>query len=155
MGQVTLQCFWISGTMVIRLNEYYYDGRARGVQKEDSQYADDFVAFVGTDDAPIYTVLDPSAPSFKVALRNRGVRIKDADNDVIDGIRLVSTMMAKRKLRVHRKNCPNTLKEISSYIWDEKAVQRGEGKSVKFADHACDAIRYFVKTIIRPRRLLG
>ncbi|WP_333474291.1 PBSX family phage terminase large subunit [Paenibacillus gyeongsangnamensis] len=32
---------WDDGDTCWVLNEYYYDGRARGVQKEDSQYADD------------------------------------------------------------------------------------------------------------------
>lgn len=145
---------WDDGDTCWVLNEYYYDGRAKGVQKDDSQYADDFEAFVGTD-LPLFTVLDPSAASFKVALRNRGYRIKDADNEVLDGIRLVSTMIMKRKLRVHRRNCPNFLKERASYIWDEKAVDRGDEKPLKQNDHAMDDIRYFVKTIIKPRRLLG
>lgn len=144
---------WDDGDTCWVLNEYYYDGRAKGIQKEDSQYADDFIEFIGTEHNPIYTILDPSAASFKVALRNRGVRIKDADNDVEDGIRNVSTMLAKRKLRVHRKNCPNFLKERASYSWDEKAVERGLDKPMKKFDHAMDAIRYFVKTVIRPKRI--
>lgn len=145
---------WDDGDVCWVVNEYYYDGRAKGVQKEDSQYAEDFMAFMG-DDRPIAVILDPSAASFRVALRNRGVMVKDADNEVQDGIRMVSTIMAKRKLRVHKRNCPNFLKERSSYLWDEKAVQRGEEKPLKQQDHSMDAIRYFVKTIIKPRRLLS
>ncbi|KZE79302.1 terminase [Paenibacillus elgii] len=144
---------WDDGDVCWVLNEYYYSGKEKGVQKEDSQYADDFEAFVGADDIPIHTILDPSAASFKAALRNRGFRIKDADNDVEDGIRNVQTMMVKRKLRVHRRNCPNFLKERASYVWDEKAGQKGKEKPLKFADHAMDAVRYFVKTMIKPRRL--
>ncbi|MGG1663961.1 PBSX family phage terminase large subunit [Brevibacillus sp. NRS-1366] len=146
---------WDDGNTCWLYNEYYYDGRKEGVQKEDSQYADDFDLFVGSDDPPLHSILDPSAASFKAALKNRGYRVKDADNSVEDGIRMVSTMMAKRKLRVHRHNCPNFLKERSSYIWDEKAGQSGKEKPVKQVDHCMDAIRYFVKTIIKARRLLG
>lgn len=144
---------WDDGDTCWILNEYYYDGRSMGVQKEDSQYADDFEAFVGAEHSPIYTVLDPSAASFKTALRNRGFRVKDADNEVEDGIRMTSTMIAKRKLRVHRRNCPNFLKERASYTWDEKAVERGVEKPLKQNDHAMDSVRYFTKTIIKPRRL--
>lgn len=144
---------WDDGDTCWVLNEYYYDGRSKGIQKEDSQYADDFEKFVGTEYLPIYTIIDPSAASFKAALRNRGYRIKDADNDVEDGIRNVSTMMMKRKLRVHRRNCPNFLKERASYIWDEKSAQSGKEKPIKQNDHSMDAVRYFVKTIIKPRRL--
>ncbi|MFB0841796.1 PBSX family phage terminase large subunit [Paenibacillus oleatilyticus] len=144
---------WDDGDVCWILNEYYYSGKEKGVQKEDSQYADDFEAFVGADDIPIYTILDPSAASFKAALRNRGFRVKDADNDVEDGIRNVQTMIVKRKLRVHRRNCPNFLKERASYVWDEKAGQKGKEKPLKLADHAMDTVRYFVKTMIKPRRL--
>lgn len=144
---------WDDGDVVWVLNEYYYDGRALSVQKEDSQYADDFINFIGNDHPPFQTIIDPSAASFKAALRNRGMRIKEADNDVEDGIRNVSTLMAKRKLKVHRRNCPNLLKERSSYVWDEKAIERGEEKPVKQLDHTMDALRYYVKTVIKPRRL--
>lgn len=144
---------WDDGDTIWVMDEYYYDGRAKAVQKEDSQYADDFIEFIGTEFSPLYTIIDPSASSFKVALRNRGIRIKDADNDVHDGIRNVSTMMAKRKLRIHRTNCPNLLKERASYIWDEKAIERGEDKPLKKFDHTMDAMRYFIKTIIKPRRI--
>lgn len=45
--------------------------------------------------------------------------------------------------------CPNTIKEFGSYIWDQKASERGEDKPVKQHDHAMDAFRYFCYTIIR------
>jgi hypothetical protein len=47
------------------------------------------------------------------------------------------------------------LKEVSSYVWDEKAVLRGVEQPLKVNDHCMDGVRYFVKTIIKPRRLLG
>jgi PBSX family phage terminase large subunit len=144
---------WDDGETCWVLNEYFYDGRAKGIQKDDSQYADDFEAFVGNEYTPAAIILDPSAASFKAALRNRGYRVKDADNDVEDGIRMVATMMSKRKLRVHRENCPWYLRERASYIWDEKASERGVEKPTKQHDHTQDSIRYFVKTIIKPRRL--
>ena len=44
--------------------------------------------------------------------------------------------------------CVNTFREFFSYIWDEKAAARGEDKPVKENDHAMDAVRYFVNTIL-------
>ncbi|MEK8128679.1 PBSX family phage terminase large subunit [Paenibacillus filicis] len=148
---VYLDC-WDDGDTVWILNEYYYDGRAEGKQKENSEYADELEMFIG-DDYPIAIIVDPSAASFKTTIRNRGFRPKDADNEVLEGIRMMSTMIAKRKLRVHRTNCPNFLKEVSSYVWDEKATLRGVEQPVKHSDHCMDAARYFIKTIIKPRRL--
>ncbi len=147
---VFLDC-WDDGNIVWILNEYYYDSKAKGVQKTNSQYADDLIKFIG-DESPRAIILDPSAASFRVELKSRGLRIKDADNEVLDGIRMMATLIAKRKLKVHRR-CKNFLKEVSGYVWDEKAVLRGVEQPVKVADHCMDATRYFIKTIIKPRRL--
>jgi hypothetical protein len=49
----------------------------------------------------------------------------------------------------HNDCCLNTFREFFSYIWDDKALQRGEDKPVKIMDHAMDAIRYFVNTILQ------
>lgn len=135
------------------LKEYYHSGRIEGKQKDDSEYADELDKFVADGPHPRFVILDPSAASFKAAVRRRGYRTKDADNEVVEGIRVTSTMIAKRKIRVHRRNCPNLLKERSGYVWDEKAANRGEEKPLKQADHAMDMMRYAVKTIITKYRL--
>lgn len=133
--------------------EYYYDSKEKQAQKTDKQYADDLVKFVEDGPPPTAIILDPSAASFKAELRGRGLRAKAADNEVSDGIRMTSTMIAQRKIKVVRSKCKRTIGDITSYIWDEKAAERGEEKPVKTNDHGADAIRYFVKTIIKPRRL--
>jgi len=80
--------------------------------------------------------------------------VKDADNEVLDGIRMTSTMIGKRRIRIHKRKSLNPLrKEFASYIWDEKAVKHGEDKPIKENDHGLDALRYLIKTIISPRRL--
>lgn len=150
---VYLDC-WDDGENVWIMDEYYYSGKDKGVQKENSEYADDLEKFIG-DEYPLFIIVDPSAAAFKTTLRRRGLRIKDADNEVLDGIRMTSTLIAKRKLRVHRDRCPNFQKEVTGYVWDEKAVLRGVEQPLKHADHCMDACRYFVKTIIKPRRLEG
>jgi PBSX family phage terminase large subunit len=133
--------------------EYYYDSKVEQRQKTDKEYADDLVEFLKDGPFPRYIILDPSAASFKAELRSRGLRIKDADNEVSDGIRMTSTMIAQNKIKMVKDKCKRSIGDITSYIWDEKAAQRGEEKPVKVADHGADALRYFVKTIIKPRRL--
>lgn len=136
---------WDDGTTYWIDREYYYDGRKERKQKTDEQYADDLDAFLdGNRDAII--VVDPSAASFITVLRNRGYMIKEADNAVRDGLRVVSTLMNKRMIRVRADACPNLIREISGYVWDEKARMRGEEQPVKVDDHACDALRYVIKT---------
>lgn len=144
---------WDDGNTAWILGEYYYDSKEKGVQKTDKQYADDLLEFISNDESPFAIILDPSAASFKAEIKTRGLRVKEADNEVLDGIRMTSTMMAQRKIKAVKNKCPRTLKDIASYTWDQKASERGEEKPVKIDDHGTDAIRYYVKTIVKPRRL--
>jgi phage terminase large subunit len=42
--------------------------------------------------------------------------------------------------------CKDTIREIQSYVWDEKASERGDDKPVKKSDHLLDSIRYALHT---------
>lgn len=138
------------GQIIWVLHEYYYSGKEKGRQKTDYEYADDLITFA--NDKVIYYILDPSALSFKTELRKRGLRVKDADNEVLDGIRMTATLFANKKLRIHER-CKRLRAELQGYIWDEKAQQRGIEQPIKVNDHACDALRYYCKTMVHPRRL--
>lgn len=139
--------FWIR-------DEYYYDSQHNPlqVQKTDSEYGDDFEEFVNHSH-DLTVIIDPSAVSFKMELRNRGYHIRDADNDVLDGIRITASLIQQRRLRVSKDRCKNLQREIESYVWDEKALQYGDERPVKQNDHAMDAMRYLCKTVINRRRL--
>ena len=143
---------WDDGTNFWIADEYYWDSRKEQRQKTDAEYADDLERFIGYDHGATI-IVDPSALSFKVELRNRGYRVKDADNTVLDGIRVTSTMISSRRLRVHRERCKNFQIEITSYVWDEKALERGVEQPIKQLDHAMDAARYLCKTLVTRRRL--
>ena len=41
--------------------------------------------------------------------------------------------------------------ELGGYIWDSKAQERGVERPLKEKDHAMDAKRYFVNTIMAKR----
>ena len=103
--------------------------------------------------APSWVVVDPSAANFETELRNRRYRVKPADNAVLEGIRMVATMMDKRKIKVNRK-CVNWLKEVRGYVWNTKAQEHGKEEPLKVGDHAMDATRYFIKTILPNRRFV-
>ena len=127
-------------------DEYYYSGRDEAAQKTDKEYADELEAFIAgrTIEA---VIVDPSAASFIAELRKRGIKIRKAKNDVLDGIRFTSTLLNTEKICFSPK-CQNTIKEFSSYVWDAKASERGEDKPLKQHDHAMDAVRYFCYTIL-------
>ena len=135
-------------------DEYYFNSREEGYQKTDEQYLDDIEDWLennlGNNYNPLF-VVDPSAASFITALRLRGFRVTEADNSVLDGIRLVATFLSKRMLLIN-KRCKNLIREILGYVWDDSSKIEKE-KPLKMNDHACDAMRYFIKTKVNPRRL--
>lgn len=120
--------------------EYYFDSKAAGYQKTDMEYANDIEKhFSGYSPSIIY--LDPSAESFQVELKKRGLRVKQADNTVLDGIRFVSNLFTSGDLCI-LNTCKNLIHEIEGYVWDERAAKHGEDKPMKVRDHAIDAMRY-------------
>ncbi|MFI0939153.1 PBSX family phage terminase large subunit [Streptomyces sp. NPDC021020] len=94
---------------------------------------------------PPYVVVDPSAASFKTQLLQDGLNPTAADNSVLDGIRLVSNLLANRQLVIH-SSCRELLKEIASYTWDPKAALDGLDAPLKLNDHGMDALRYALFT---------
>ena len=132
--------------------EYYWDSKKMGGQKTDSEYALDIKReFGGYPIRLIY--LDPSAASFEVELKRAKLPCKQANNDVLDGIRTVGKYLAQGDLVICR-SCVNLIKEIEGYVWDEKAVLRGEEKPVKQHDHAVDSLRYVIHTHFGKRTTL-
>jgi PBSX family phage terminase large subunit len=131
---------WKDKPPVYLLREYWYDSKEAGRQKTDGEYADDFVKWLG-DAKPEVIYVDPSAASFIAELRKRSFRVKEATNDVLDGIRFTSGMLTGGEFLVH-PDCAHTRREMVAYVWDPKAQQRGEDKPLKQNDHAMDRNRY-------------
>jgi len=120
-------------------------------QKTDKQYVDDLIAFMGPNcDAQV--IVPPEAASFDAELTQRGIWKIDADNEVMDGIRMVSTMLQRRLIRIHRRCCC-LIERLQTYAWDEKAALRGEEQPLKVKNDEPDALRYGVKTKIHAWRL--
>jgi len=135
--------------------EYYWDSAAARRQKTDAEYADDLTAFLGGDQN-VQIIIDPSAASFRAELRNRGFRTTDAVNAVREGISTTATLIGNRQVRAERNRCPALLREIQSYVWDDRARLRGEERPLKERDHAMDALRYLCQTkTSRFRRMRG
>ncbi len=150
---------WDDGETVWVDRECRWDSRSEEArqtgnpQKTDAQYADDMEEFMGRepeDQCPI--VVDPSAASFIAELQKRGFYVIPADNEVLDGIRATATLLAQDYLKIN-KNCKGLRSEMRSYVWDDKAAQRGEEKPVKQLDHGPDALRYYIKTILPSWRI--
>lgn len=135
-----------------KIKEYHYDGRKNNRQKTDEEYYKDLEEFAG--DINIRSVIiDPSAASFITTVKkHKQFIVKKANNDVLDGIRNMSTAL-QQDLIYYNDCCTETFKELSTYAWDEKAVERGEDKPIKQNDHHMDGDRYFVRTILFKGKL--
>lgn len=131
------------------LREYYYDsnedagsGQTLG-QKTDAQFYADLERFIG--DTPVdFILIDPSAASFKAEIRYHGkFTVRDAVNDVENGIRAVQQALYDGRYMIHR-SCQNTIREKMTYMWDPRAAERGKDEPLKKNDHTQDAERYLI-----------
>lgn len=135
-----------SGEKILVDREYRWDSRKERRQKTDEEYADDLAKFMEEQGPNCVVLVDPSAASFIVALRRRGLYVREADNNVLDGIRRTGVLLKRREILINEK-CTGLLDEISTYTWDDKAAQKGDERPVKQNDHAPDALRYFVNEL--------
>jgi len=136
------------------VDEYRWDSRRERRQLTDSQYSENLRTWLkgvripttrlhGV--MPAYIVVDPSAASFRVQLFQDGLNVVPGDNAVLDGIRLVASLMSTDRFKVSR-NCPALIGEIPGYSWSDEHAMRGEDVPVKVDDHGVDALRYGIKT---------
>lgn len=137
-----LWCY--DGKQAYRAAEWYYSGRAQRRQLTNTQYLKHIQALAGGRNIEA-VVVDPSAASFITELRQAGFTVRKGKNDVVDGIRRVSTALQQRKL-LFSPACQDCIREFSLYRWDEKAA---EDRPIKENDHAMDDVRYFVNTVLR------
>lgn len=122
------------------IKEYYHEGREEG-KKTIEKYSRDLKQFLG-DVKPHKIYIDPSAQALIYQLKCDGFfNVKEANNDVLDGIATVGNMLGQNQLFIY-SSCKNLIREFYSYAWDKKAQERGEDKPLKVADHALDALRY-------------
>lgn len=135
-------------------NEIYYDSKKTKKSLPDIEYLSMIKELEKKENIPVSKIIiDPSAESLKVLLRDNGYIVKDANNSVLEGIKCTGSALWQEKYKINKRNCKNTIKEIGGYVWDEKAIKRGEEKPIKIDDHAMDAMRYFINTIMRSRIL--
>lgn len=95
--------------------------------------------------APIYA--DCAEPQRIKEIYDTGrFNIKESDKSVKDGI----DMIKRHKIHIH-KDSVNTIKEIQGYKWKEDKNGNMLDEPVKFADHACDAMRYGIFTHLKTQ----
>lgn len=144
--------------------EWRHDSRTTHRSMTDSQYSAAVRAWLASWQhpssdgprgvAPEWTFIDPSAASFSTQMWADGYPgLARASNEVADGIRSVSSLLAAGRLLVHR-SAEGLLGEMPGYSWDPKATERGEDAPLKFDDHSADALRYVVHSTAHEWRHL-
>lgn len=97
---------------------------------------------------------DPSAASFIEEMRLRRYPFFKADNEVVEGINTVASLLDTGRLYL-APDTPALQTELSEYRWDPKATEKGLDKPIKQNDHHADALRYvvFSSRLMWQRRL--
>lgn len=121
--------------------EWRYESRQTKKQLTDTEYSQRLRSWLSEVPGvgavrPQFVTVDPSAASFVTQLKRDRLTPTPAKNDVMDGIRTVSSLLATNQLLVH-ESCKGLITEIGGYSWDDKAALRGEEKPIKVADHGC------------------
>lgn len=156
--------FGVKGKDVYLIAEYHHGGRETQKPKDDSQYAIEFVKWKNNLEKEYgytqYSIFDPSASSFKVALKNKNIMVKNAKNkmigegNIIAGIQLVQSYLTNNNFFINEK-CEKTIAEFYSYAWDSKKMDKGLETPIKAFDHHMDAVRYFFNTVIGYKTTTG
>jgi PBSX family phage terminase large subunit len=121
---------------------YHYDSIKKGKSLTTDELADNIYQMLKYKNVRSVYV-DPSAADLKLELRNRNLPVLDANNDVLEGIKVVSKFIARKNI-VIQKGHTELIECLQTYSWDEKAANRGEDKPLKKNDHLADALRYAI-----------
>ena len=79
-------------------------------------------------------------------MTKRGIWHVDADNEVNDGIRIVSMVLNQRMVAVlPADRLRRPFRRCKPTPGTPRRLQRGEEKPLKIHDHGPDAFRYFAK----------
>lgn len=127
------------------VDEYYFASREQGRRRTDAEHYKAICEFA--KGYPIEAIIiDPSANSFKEEIYRAGrFSVYDADNSVLDGIQITDQMLHDGAVKIS-ETCENTISELQLYRWDDKAAKDAV---IKEHDHAADAMRYMVNTVLK------
>lgn len=148
LNPTAMGLFKLHNGEAVMVKEYYYNGREARKQKTDEEYYQDLEDFASGYRIE-RVIVDPSAASFKACIFRHGkFAVWDANNSVLDGIRLTATLLQAGKLKFH-ESCVNTIREFGLYMWDQESQ---EDKVIKENDH-CLTGDTLVDTVDGPVRI--
>ena len=154
-----LLCRFDRNNQTVVTDEFFHDGGGEGSSKQltDRDLVVELAQFATRNklrQAEVQVLPDPSAASFKRELRKQGWRVRSANNDILDGIRVTGVALKGGHILISNK-CVKLQKELGTYLWDEKKTEKGEDQPEKTrVHHGVDALRYYaMKTYRRLLRI--
>ena len=141
-----------------KVAEFYYNAIEQRKQLSDEQLMPRFKEFLRPWAALANmcggfwkVFVDPAASSWDALLLEHRFNKMHANNDVINGIRIVSSLLSQDAYTMD-PSCINTRANYETYAWDPNAQLLGQDKPIKKNDHACDSDRYALVTYIQLRK---
>lgn len=94
---------------------------------------------------------DPENQGAIEELRRKNINVKEVvkgKGSVESGIKMIQEMLIRGDLLINRK-CVNLIAEFEMYSYDDDKVERNENENpIKANDHALDALRYLVSSLL-------
>jgi PBSX family phage terminase large subunit len=94
---------------------------------------------------------DPESAGAIAELRQRGINVREVrkgKDSIKSGIQTIREMLLRGDLKIN-KRCVNTIAEFEMYSYKDEETDRNEPENpIKASDHALDAIRYVVSSLI-------
>ncbi|WP_435110174.1 PBSX family phage terminase large subunit [Nocardiopsis synnemataformans] len=134
------------------VDEFRHDPKRDAVRLTDAEMSQKLIAWINQPHhprqkhlRPEYVAVDPAAAGFRLQMHRDGVASSPANNEVIYGLSLITSLLGNDQLLVSDR-CKGWITEAPGYAWDPDATEKGEDKPLKVADHSCDGGRYAVTT---------
>jgi PBSX family phage terminase large subunit len=81
--------------------------------------------------------IDPSAAGIRLDIEKKGIAIKKANNNILEGISRVKDLFINNRITIS-KNCKVMIKELYNYSYGDN------DKPIDGSDHFCDSLKYGV-----------
>lgn len=140
-----------TGSHILVFDELYHSRHLAQVCVDEAIKLGGAYAWTSSRKLPEIAIISPEAKELRERLRMADIPARGGDNDVLNGIEAVRAFICDgngyRTLKVHRR-CKNLIRELTeTYLYpDGSNARRNVEKPADGGDHACDALRYWIKT---------
>lgn len=129
----------------ICIKEFYTNNKPNTIYS--NEFRSEILQYSGRSIVPTYIDIDSGGGGLSLIAQMRvdypTLDIRHAiKGDVGAEVQAVAASLFTHKLCLYRQGCPNGIKEIANYVYDEKAKERGMDEPLKRDDDFVDSLRY-------------